>query len=789
MVFSEIRSHMKKKSKSKVYLKIFGFFCILIIPTLILGIVTYQSSKGRTEKELVSKTSANLGSAIDMIDSRITTAKELSLNFLMENMVVDILKPYDKLTTSDKTKLNQISLMLRRYNALVLDFVDNIYIYIDNEKVYNSEGSEDYNLFFDKTYHYENYNALYWQQVLQKNDGMQLMPVSEVTRNKGGKPIQVLPIVMSRNVGAYPAIAVINIDVTSLQSVLSGNSVFESTEFIVLDSNNQTVLDSGRLLGYIDIDELKYGNAESNGASNIKINGKSYMVVQMASAMHESIFYSLTPAYEFSSYTSGILMLTISLCLLMVVIGLIASVIFSKNLYRPIKKLRDFVCENYESQDKIGKVINDYDTIQRGFDSLAGSINTYRSKLGNYENKLVKNSLRSLIHGGLTIDQDTLLDVLHSNGFSNSCYVCCVFFMEFKEGFAKTLGSDGSIHIFGSVMEVLSACFDKELPAFILPSENNVFICLAEAGVKDSRDKLNSVLNMIKPIFAKDLEYCQIAMGIGTTFDNIGDISNSYDAAMTALSQKQSINKLEILYSKDLNITHKYYYNFLDEQKVINCLSVSDIESLDLVIDKIIKSNKELGVSYLNQKKLIYNIFSTGVRYISEKGLSSESFTDSEFESMNFEGNENLSIECVYQQVLTFLNNIVKSEDNMSNKHQNSNLAADIIKYIDANYNNDLYLDKLADEMGVSAKYVSKIFKDKVGINITHYIHMLRIDQAKELLTGTHLTISEIMTKVGIQNRTTFLRVFKKIEGISPNKYRSKSKSNIDPSLSIQEST
>src|SRR5690606_27117503 len=91
---------------------------------------------------------------------------------------------------------------------------------------------------------------------------------------------------------------------------------------------------------------------------------------------------------------------------------------------------------------------------------------------------------------------------------------------------------------------------------------------------------------------------------------------------------------------------------------------------------------------------------------------------------------------------------------------------------IEQNYKDDLYLEKIAIEMNLTAKYISRIFKEKTGINVTDYISMIRITKAKEMLADTELNISDISEKVGIYSRTTFIRLFKKFEGTTPNEFR-----------------
>ncbi len=105
--------------------------------------------------------------------------------------------------------------------------------------------------------------------------------------------------------------------------------------------------------------------------------------------------------------------------------------------------------------------------------------------------------------------------------------------------------------------------------------------------------------------------------------------------------------------------------------------------------------------------------------------------------------------------------------------HKADVLTTTIIRHIEANYNKMMSLDTLADELRMSRGYVSTYFKKSAGINFTKYLHLKRVEKARELLRGTNLTVGEIAPQVGFENVNTFIRVFKKYEGVTPGQYRS----------------
>lgn len=95
--------------------------------------------------------------------------------------------------------------------------------------------------------------------------------------------------------------------------------------------------------------------------------------------------------------------------------------------------------------------------------------------------------------------------------------------------------------------------------------------------------------------------------------------------------------------------------------------------------------------------------------------------------------------------------------------------------FIQEHYQENISLDSIAGAFDLSSKYVSRVFKEVEGQRISDYIAACRIDHAKMLLRTTDTSIAEIGSEVGIPSRTTFFRLFKSLEGISPGEYRSSS--------------
>lgn len=95
-----------------------------------------------------------------------------------------------------------------------------------------------------------------------------------------------------------------------------------------------------------------------------------------------------------------------------------------------------------------------------------------------------------------------------------------------------------------------------------------------------------------------------------------------------------------------------------------------------------------------------------------------------------------------------------------------------LLDYMRVNYAQDISLRHAAEMINISESYLSTIFKKETGSGFTDWINSLRIDQAASYLVDTNLPSYLIAERVGYENINYFGRIFKKIKGVSPQKYR-----------------
>jgi len=110
-------------------------------------------------------------------------------------------------------------------------------------------------------------------------------------------------------------------------------------------------------------------------------------------------------------------------------------------------------------------------------------------------------------------------------------------------------------------------------------------------------------------------------------------------------------------------------------------------------------------------------------------------------------------------------------------KNRQDDLPGRIKKIIDERYADlNLSLEMLADELGMSAAYIGRVFKQHTFQTILGYIQEVRMNKVRELLVQTDDSLGDIAERAGFANNPYFFKAFKKHNGITPAEYRKNSK-------------
>lgn len=127
----------------------------------------------------------------------------------------------------------------------------------------------------------------------------------------------------------------------------------------------------------------------------------------------------------------------------------------------------------------------------------------------------------------------------------------------------------------------------------------------------------------------------------------------------------------------------------------------------------------------------------------------------------------NEAVEYIYS-----LSNVIFKLQGEEQKMRADNAVNYIRKFIEEHLSEDLSLVRLAEQVYLNPSYLSRLYKQVMGTNLSDFIDNARIERAKALLEKENLKIQEIAKLVGYETPASFTRFFRKMTGHSPQEYQ-----------------
>lgn len=93
-------------------------------------------------------------------------------------------------------------------------------------------------------------------------------------------------------------------------------------------------------------------------------------------------------------------------------------------------------------------------------------------------------------------------------------------------------------------------------------------------------------------------------------------------------------------------------------------------------------------------------------------------------------------------------------------------------RFITENCDRDLTLESVAEKVGFSACYFSRVFKQTINCNFVEYLTLQRLKRAQSMLADSDMAITSIAMESGFKSISTFNRVFQKYKGCAPSEFK-----------------
>lgn len=241
-------------------------------------------------------------------------------------------------------------------------------------------------------------------------------------------------------------------------------------------------------------------------------------------------------------------------------------------------------------------------------------------------------------------------------------------------------------------------------------------------------------------------KYNDLSIVISPILENYNEIDKYLRLTRIATKQKFLTNKNEHLVVDD----NKSYLDIYNKFK--DCEHVFELQQYI----------KDLKLDLINKHVIVYNL-----QYI----YRSIVYALIRFNLVDYDILD-ISILDEYENIDDLISDLLNYFANNENNDFSELIISEVKNKLKNNIKNKIPLSYFAESYGYNISYFSQLFKKVVGTSYAEYFILLKMDQAKLLITNTSMSLQNIASEVGYDDYYHFSKMFKKYTKYSPTEFR-----------------
>ncbi|NQX60117.1 helix-turn-helix domain-containing protein [Paenibacillus qinlingensis] len=781
-----IKINLWKKRKSVIFTWLISYSAVFIIPIL-MSLILYRESSDTLRGEIHRANDTMLQQVRETIDTQIEMMQRLSMELTWNTRVQSLI--YTRLSSSDEQyTAYQVAKEFQMYQTSYAS-VDQFYVTWEGENTVLLPGStRDYQAGFETIHETGIISYADWLKLVKQNRSttFTMLPRKDNMYSKQALAlITRLPAgAISRPTGSVVVMADVerfNKAIAKVQSFSGGDVYLLDEAHHVLLSNTSTSLPASIL------DQL---GARESGVIYNKTSDEQSEIYYLHSEVSNLTYISVIPSklyWQKAEYVRNVMYVSVAISL---VGAAILTLFFMRRNYSPIQRLVQVLAGAEAARGNGTKQEgNELSFIHRALSDTLSEKEAIRVQLQQQHNMLRSNMLARLLKGRLDGPiplQEALIS--HQIELLSDHFAVLLFFMESPEDVNISISSIGQ-HEKSRLAQFILTNVVEELVGMrghrgYVAEVGDMLACIVNFAEDDEEGRMQQLVSISEEAqqFLLERYRMQLTLSISRVQATIAGISQAYQEALDAMEYKLILGKQKIIAYDQL---HKepitgYYYPLQIEQRLMNFIKIGDLDRAREVLDEVIERNYGKSVTSVTLvRTLMFNLISTMMKTIHELGEVDESFLAQHPNWMETMANSDTVKEMV-EQLNLLLEDVCEYTaaklDVSIIKGRSESLRELIFKvnvYVETHYQEmDLNVGMLGEQFQLKASYLSKLYKEQTGEGLLDYINRVRIEQAKALLGFTDQAIVEIGKQVGFNEAATFIRVFKKFEGITPGKFR-----------------
>lgn len=539
---------------------------------------------------------------------------------------------------------------------------------------------------------------------------------------------------------------------------------------LILDGDYQVI---GQFGDALQLEPAEALALTDQGAKELKVQGESYMLSTTRSEVSDWRYLILTPKSIYMQEVNENRNLNLLIVLAGALAGMVAVALMQQRHYSSVRQLIDILPPEQEALD-VDEFVMLGTNLRKLYDEkLAMQNQAERRK--EYDKEV---TLLSIIQNNYNFFHRLSTEELLGPDSRDRCYCFVTLRLDTDSGEHEGVNAiDRELLVF-LINNILTDVFEDTC-RFIRTMDEDVLVYLfilnrhfpgddeAVSGTYYLKQKLIWVND-----FLQDRLSTEYSITIGDMFESFEMAGSEYARVQAAGAQRYftvpygvmavpEITEGDFLSGGQLN----FYSKRFDE-----VITTADFHHGQLLGRELFHKLELTGTPY-------NMVYSAVLSIVNEMWMSSYEMIQSRMineeilESALEQIRKAESLSELESAFFCFLKIICRYVD--TNNQKSGSLAEDIKTYVRTHYTDcNMNISAIADSIGMTPRYMSKMFKEQVGENLLDFINQVRIERAKVLICSTDKTMEEIAEETGFANVRTFRRNFLKLTGVTAGKYK-----------------
>jgi len=758
---------------------VFSYLIIFFIP-LFIGLGAYFNVKDIMMNNLYRYNRTTLIQLEDKVENEVLKSVESLADWVNLNPYYFIFLPEAKEALDSSDRLLNIRNLCREIysqtykNSYILD----AFIYIPSEKLIigPSYTTTPYNYYMyinrplDMSYEK-------WLEFLSGEYKMKYISSFKIKADYKNLSTIVFANTLSRWIidGKNANVFVI-IDQSKIVSTMKEIISYPKGAMWILDRDNNQILKVFAENQNIALPKLDFSIYDSFNIRELNLKGQKWIVYYVISPLYGWKYISMVPVDSFFEDVRRVRNLSLLLLGLMSIVGSILIFFFSLQNYRPLSEIKSLLQSNSENKETKNSK-NEFDVIRDLVIHTLSKEEEMKKQIMRFTPIIKNNLLYQLLVGGILPESIGELE-LKTVGIEKQSgkFVVCLVEIDDCSGFIK----DESDSEYALVTLVVTNVLDELLDTNNFKHWDVLFSRTKLSVIVEIKDSFEESMAKLSSLFENMIEFLEknfkiyVSVGISGEVLGIINLKFAYEQAEKVLGLKFVKPNMKIFKFSELSQDITSEKEFLPkdiENRIINSVKEGKVEGIYEVFENIRSHITAANSPHMAKMILIYlyglyyQLLNSIPNTVGEKQKPEP---EKVMRLIIDEKNPKKVLQTLQEDYRILAESVIVNKQKMGN-----DLISNILEYIHQQYSSsEISLSTIADKFNITPQYLSAIFKEKTGQNISDYIQNLRMNRAKELLLSTDYPVSQIAKMIGYTEVSGFTKAFKKFEGVSPNKFR-----------------